>query len=79
MDWRPSSDLHDGAGEVLKQHTGPCLPSPGSAGATYTHDCRCGGQFWLAEDELREDAESVLVPCCTCSAVIHVLYGLAPS
>ncbi|KAK9822998.1 hypothetical protein WJX81_004158 [Elliptochloris bilobata] len=40
--------------------------------------CRCGGEFWLAEGDLREDADSLLVPCSTCSACIRVLYSLAP-
>jgi len=79
MEWRPSaSSQRSGASEPVMPGSAPGVACPGSGAGCYARGCRCGGQFWLAEAELREDAEGVLVPCCTCSAVIHVLYGLAP-
>ena len=43
----------------------------------YSHPCRCGGSFVVAEADLRSDCSEVLVPCEGCSSRARVLYGVA--
>lgn len=82
MEWRPSSN-HAAAGKApdagaVASPTG-MPPDSAASGGCYARSCRCGGEFWLAEGDLCEDADSMLVPCSTCSSCVRVLYSLAPA
>ena len=46
-------------------------------GAIFSHPCRCGDQFTVAEAEIPEDGDSIVVPCGSCSLYIKVLYTMA--
>lgn len=82
MEWRPCAASLPGAAEPSDADgAGAAAGSPAAAAAgagRFVRACRCGGEFWLAEADLREDADCLLVPCSTCSACIRVLYSLAP-
>lgn len=43
----------------------------------YSHPCRCGGSFLVAEEDLPADCSEAVVPCDGCSSRIRVLYRLA--
>ena len=43
----------------------------------YSHPCRCGGAFVVAESDLRADCSEAVVPCDGCSSRVRVLYRLA--
>jgi hypothetical protein len=43
----------------------------------YSYPCRCGGQFVVAEGDLRADCCEAVVPCDGCSSKVRVHYGLA--
>ena len=82
MEWRPCAASQPGAASPSQKDgasAAACAPAAPAAGAgCWVRACRCGGEFWLAEADLCEDADCLLVPCSTCSACIRVLYGLAP-
>lgn len=40
----------------------------------YSHPCRCGGSFVVAETDLRPECSEVVVPCDGCSSKVRVLY-----
>lgn len=41
-------------------------------GTTFSHPCRCGGEFLICEQEMEEGVE--LVGCEGCSEIVRVLY-----
>lgn len=48
----------------------------GEALVVFSHPCRCGGVFEVAEDELADGVR--VVPCAGCSQHIRVLYTPSP-
>ena len=81
MEWRPHAASPAGAAKPMDDGLGAVAEPRAAAAASagrFVRQCRCGGEFWLAEADLSEDADCLLVPCSTCSACIRVLYALAP-
>lgn len=51
--------------------------SPPGPSELFWFPCRCGGQYLLADSDLRDDAAAAVVPCDTCSLAVRVLYSVA--
>jgi diphthamide biosynthesis protein 4 len=47
----------------------------GECAGSWTHACRCGGAFWISENQMERDIH--LIGCSSCSETIWIGYVLA--
>ncbi|KAK9816904.1 hypothetical protein WJX72_006948 [[Myrmecia] bisecta] len=52
------------------------IETPSEGASLHSYSCRCGGHYFVSDEELHAASDHVVVQCDTCSLFIRIMYSV---